>query len=393
MENESKVFSDLPVEANLGKFLMEYKYFQSLCLMTRGVTHDYNNIFTGLSGQLNLITYEVGCGGVGEHRVKLIGDLLARGVCRTSILYEFSRYKEVGKADHSLDRILAFAVDSLNTLSRSHTFVIEKQGKFPRLHCRMKDIVMMLFYLGENSFEATPEGGTIIVQAELHQSPGDTIILSVRNKGKRISAAVRKSLFQPFVTTKTAQQGLRGLGLYAARIIAAEHGGSLFYSDDKNEETVFSVRLPLPQKAEENYPFPAREAKEMVVPAAPKANKMKSTKEVFFVVEDDDAMRDMVVSILQRRGHVVFSAETCLEAEEDYELVHEAVTVLLIDVGLTDGDGFECLEKMLAISTQAKVIFMSGESIEEQEYRKYNAMFLKKPFTAKQIEELLVRDE
>ena len=99
------------------------------------------------------------------------------------------------------------------------------------------------------------------------------------------------------------------------------------------------------------------------------------------------------MSSLQRRGHVVFSAETCGEAVEDFEIVHEAVTVLLIDVGLSDSDGFECLKKLSQISNQAKVIFMSGEDIGEQEYLKHNAVFLKKPFTAKEIEELVTHGE
>jgi DNA-binding NtrC family response regulator len=116
-------------------------------------------------------------------------------------------------------------------------------------------------------------------------------------------------------------------------------------------------------------------------------------REIFFVVEDDEAMRDLIVISLQRRGHVVFSAETCSEAVEDFAIVHEAVTVLLIDFGLTDGDGFECLEKLSAISGEAKVIFMSGEDIGEKQCRRQKARFLKKPFTAKDIEQLVMHAE
>ncbi len=116
-------------------------------------------------------------------------------------------------------------------------------------------------------------------------------------------------------------------------------------------------------------------------------------RETFFVIEDDEAMRDLIVSSLQRRGHVVFSAETCSEAVEDFEFVHETVTVLLIDIGLTDSDGFECMEKMSTISSQVKMIFMSGEDIGKQETSRYNAAFLKKPFTVKEIEELVNHHE
>jgi CheY-like chemotaxis protein len=390
MRQENQPLHAFPTRASQQDFLMEYKYFQSLCLMARGVTHDYNNIFTGLSGQLNLITQEAALGSIGEHRIQLVGDLLTRGVERTSILYEFSRYSAAKKADHSLDRILELAVQSLNILSRSHQFVIEKQRKLPRIFCSMKDLVMMLFYLGENGLEAIPEGGTLTVQAELHHGRDEAVILSVRNKGCTVSPLVRASLFQPFVTTKIPQQGLRGLGLYAAKNIAEEHGGTLFFSDDKNEETIFSVRIPLPRPSANKKPLPGREAAFLT---APRERITGRKREIFFVVEDDEAMRDLIVSSLQRRGHVVFSAETCSEAVEDFELVHEAVTVLLIDVGLTDSDGFECLEKMSLISGEAQVVFMSGEDISEQQCRRHKAVFLKKPFTAKDIEKLVTHAE
>ncbi len=392
MTNESQPQNDLLARVSQQDVLMEYKYFQSLCLMARGVTHDYNNIFTGLSGQLNLITQEAALGnGISEHRIQLVSDLLTKGVNKTSILYEFSRYTHIEKAEHSLDRILELAVGSLNILSRSHKFVVVTHGKLPRLHCRIKDIVMMLFYLGENALEATPEGGTISMLAELHKDRNEAaIILSVRNKGRGILPEVRSSLFEPFVTTRSSQQGMQGLGLYAAQNIAREHGGTLFFSDEKNEETVFSAQIPLDMQVEKNDRVPEEAT---ALPAAPGKKDFGRKREIFFVIEDDEAMRDLVVSSLQRRGHVVFSAETCGEAVEDFEIVHEAVTVLLIDVGLTDSDGFECLKKMTQISNQAKVIFMSGEDIGEQEYLKHNAVFLKKPFTAKEIEELVIHGE
>ena len=388
MTKENLPHNELQVRISQQDILMEYKYFQSLCRMARGVTHDYNNIFTGLSGQLNLITQEATLGsGISEHRIQLVSELLTKGVNRTSVLYEFSRYNHTEKADHSLDRILELAVGSLNILSRSHNFVVVNHGKLPRLHCRIKDIVMMLFYLGENALEATPEGGTINVLAELQQGRREAaIVLSVRDKGRGVVPVVRSSLFQPFVTTKTSNQGLQGLGLYAAQNIAKEHGGTLFFSDDKNEETVFSARIPLDLQVEEKDKVPEKIA---TSPAAPGKTELGRKREIFFVIEDDEAMRDLMVSSLQRRGHVVFSAETCGEAVEDFEIVHEAVTVLLIDVGLSDSDGFECLKKLSQICNQVKVIFMSGEDISEQEYLKHNAVFLKKPFTAKEIEELV----
>lgn len=386
MNNESGSVKGLPVQAYPEEVLLEYKYLQSLCLMTRGVTHDYNNIFTGLSGQLKLIAQEAGCGGISGHRFGMVNELLTRGSKRTAILYEFSRYICNEKAEHSLDRILELALESLNTLSRTHQFVVEKRGVLPRLHCRMKDLVMMLFYLGENAMEAMPEGGTVSVVAEMDRKE-EAVILSVRNKGEGVSSKVRGSLFQPFVTTKSPHQGLRGLGLYSAQIIARQNGGTISFSDDSNQETVFSAKILRTCVTAEIGSLSSKE--QIAIPSTFKKKEFDRIRETFFVVEDDEAMRDLIVNGLQRRGHVVFSAETCAEALEDFEILHEAVTVLLIDIGLTDSDGFECLKAMLKISRHIKVIFMSGEDADKHELRKYNAAFLKKPFTVKEIEQLV----
>ena len=179
----------------------------------------------------------------------MVDDLLGRGVKKTSILYEFSRYTSSEKSDYSLDRILELAVDSLNVLSRSHQFLIDRHGDLPRLCCRIKDMVMMLFYLGENGLEATPEGGTITVSAKLDGNREQAIIFSVHNKGRGISPGMQGSIFQPFVSTKTSRPGLQGLGLYAARNIVQHMAGPYFLRMIPTDGTLFSARIPLPSQA------------------------------------------------------------------------------------------------------------------------------------------------
>ncbi len=134
---------------------------------------------------------------------------------------------------------MELAVESLNILSLSHQFVVEKHGKLPRLRCSMKDIVMMLFYLGENGLKLRLKAALSKWLAELHPTWRDAIVLSVRNKGRTISHDVHDSLFQPFVTTKTSEQGLRGLGLYAAQNIVRRHGGTIVFFRGSEDEDYF----------------------------------------------------------------------------------------------------------------------------------------------------------
>jgi CheY-like chemotaxis protein len=73
---------------------------------------------------------------------------------------------------------------------------------------------------------------------------------------------------------------------------------------------------------------------------------------------------------------------------EEYPLVHDTVTTLLIDIGLADMDGFTCARQLLTIDDRPGVVFMSGDE-PDGDMPIAGAGFLRTPFTIKQIEEAL----
>ena len=58
-----------------------------------------------------------------------------------------------------------------------------------------------------------------------------------------------------------------------------------------------------------------------------------------------------------------------------------------MDIGLRDGTGYECWEKLQASNPQVKLIFMSGSCEDEESGLLQKAVFLQKPFTMAQLEE------
>ncbi len=362
--------------------LLDYKFLQSLRRLARAVAHDYNNVFTGLTGQISLLEQSSQLAD-GTSRQKMITDLIDHGVNRTAIFHEFARPSAAAEQQvHSLRRIVDQAVAALQVCSRLHRFSVQWPDESVRLACRFKDMVLVLFYLGENAVEAMAGGGTlrITITVSPGRGTGRRVDISFQDTGAGIAAAVRGRLFAPFVSgIKPAPPG--GLGLYAARTIVRRHGGDVSITDAAGDGTVATITLvchdPLADAVDRGS--------EAGVP--PPVTGL-SDRQVFFVVEDDEAMRDLIVTGLQRRGHVVFCTETAAEALEEYPLVHDTVTVLLIDVGLTDADGFDCARDLLAISDRPRVLFMSGDE-PDGDLPIAGAGFLKKPFTIKHIEEVL----
>jgi len=77
------------------------------------------------------------------------------------------------------------------------------------------------------------------------------------------------------------------------------------------------------------------------------------------VVDDDDAVRDIVVRALERAGYVVFEANTGRAAMDVLRRQPE-VGVVVSDVYMPDMDGFEFLTQASREPRAPKIIVMSG---------------------------------
>ena len=359
--------------------LLHYKYMAAVRRVARGVAHSYNNIFTGLAGQTTILQQENALlGDVGGKRTELIGDLLQRGIDQTAVLSGFARDVETDLRIHSPLLIAGKALELLRCISRVHRFELVNHLHQGRIRGNFRELQLLLFYLGENCVDATPDGGPIVLElsAEGGDDEADFLCFCFRDRGPGIPADLLASLGTPFVTTRTDTPG-RGLGWYAARMLADRYGGS-FRLVRQEQETRVSVLLPRLIEEQHQSPLPTPLAR---------PRRAEVSKQCFLVVEDDEAMRKLLLSRLQRRGHMVFCVDTCVEALQEYSLLYDIITIVLMDIGLRDDSGYECCRKMVAINPAARVIFMSGQEEKAPKEMASRTVFLQKPFTMDQLEE------
>jgi CheY-like chemotaxis protein len=369
---------------DLQGLLLQHKYLAAVRRVARGVAHGYNNIFTGLGGQIALLRQDSALpSDLSNKRAELVGDLLQRGIEQTAILSGIARDADNAARSHHPLALAAKTVDLLHCISPVHRFELVSAVQKEKVVCNARDIVLLLFYLGENCVEATPDGGVVVLEVcreetDAGQGPPE-LTFRFRDRGPGFTDAILAVLGDPFVTTRDGSP-YRGLGIHAARILAGRNNGRIIFSKRMGDETVVSAVFPL---AAEN---PGVQTPKIAAGEPQNRIKNEFKRQCFLVVEDEEAIRAMLFHKLQRRGHMVFCVPSCVQALEEYALLHDIITTVLMDVGLPDANGYECYRKIVEINPRVRVIFMSGQDATPPQEDVGNTVFLQKPFTLEQLE-------
>ena len=118
--------------------------------------------------------------------------------------------------------------------------------------------------------------------------------------------------------------------------------------------------------------------------SAPKSRKV-------LVIDDNDAVLNLLVEVIQKQGYEVESAST---GENGLSLIKENnYGLILCDIKLPDISGFEIFEQVNEDLEESAFTFMSGYIVGEDniELIKKSDGFMKKPFTVEEVQNLLNR--
>jgi signal transduction histidine kinase len=155
-------------------------------------------------------------------------------------LLNVSRGSRGGREMCRLREVASAACDSLASAAQSQgvdiSLSIAPEIELPVERSRMERAFVNLI---ANALEAMPDGGSIVISAEL---AGESVVVHVSDNGPGIAPEIRSQLFQPFVTAGK-RNGL-GLGLALSRQTVIEHGGDMWIDSQPGRGARFSFRLP-----------------------------------------------------------------------------------------------------------------------------------------------------
>ncbi len=200
---------------------------------------------------------------------------------------------------------------------------------------------MAINNLVSNAIKFTPPNGKVSVKLS---TEGELIKLQVCDNGIGIAPIHQDKIFNRFyqVPSTSGQQGGSGIGLAFAKNIVELHNGTITVSSTPGQGTVFTISIPISQKAEkpsaistENTEMEDEATEAMQHPASPA---VQARKQTILVIDDSDDIRQYLAGLLQDEFEV-------LEAENGsvgHKMALDSMPDLIIsDVMMPQMNGIE----------------------------------------------------
>lgn len=388
--NFTAIIRDITVQLNTQGELLKSQKLESLSILAGGIAHDFNNIITGIMGNVSFARMFLD----ESHKAsKLLAEAekaSARAAELANQLLTFSRGGEPVKRVFSL-RHLVSEVVSLLLRGTSVRGVVEIPETINAVEGDEGQIGQVFTNIIINASQSMPGGGTLTVKARniilesgnnMSLPAGNYVSISFTDEGCGIAVENLKKIFDPFFTTKVTGTGL---GLASAYSIMKKHGGDIEVRSEFGSGSTFTCYLPSTGKTS----APVGTEESMSTPAG-------SIGASILVMDDDEAIRNLALKLLECLGH---GGETCgdgAEAVEMYQAAMEAGTpysAVIMDLTIPGGmGGREAAERILAIDPEARLLVSSGYSNDPiiANYEKYGfSGAVAKPYRAADLKNAL----
>lgn len=362
---------------------------ESVGLLAGGVAHDLNNLLTPILGYGEMLMMD---SAGPKARKEYAGGIVQAGRRARDIvnqLLAFSRKQSLEVKPVDLNLLLKRFEELLRRLIPEDIEInIKLLQDLPIVKGDISQLEQVIMNLAINSRDAMPDGGCLTIETSVIEIDEDSVALSdnllpgsyaalvISDTGLGMDAKTKAQIFEPFFSTKPKHKG-SGLGLATVYGIIRQHGGDIKVFSQPLKGTTFKVFLPVSS----DNPRITRDD------AGPNMKTLKGS-ETILLVEDDSHVRNLVLSILKRKGYKMLAAETGEEALEILKIKRKPIDLLLTDVVMPGINGRELFDRLSQDYPDIKVIYMSGysgEVIAARGVMDESVNFIQKPFSVQAL--------
>jgi two-component system, cell cycle sensor histidine kinase and response regulator CckA len=376
--------TDVSEKKKLESQLIQAQKMEAVGRLAGGVAHDFNNLLGVITGYSELLGKNLPADGPGRGRLDQIKAAASRAAALTRQLLAFSRKEVVQPRVLDLNEVVADIETMLHRLIGEDVRLVTKLGKdLGRVEADRGQIDQIIMNLAVNARDAMPDGGDLWIEtsnAELDEAylrthadvrPGHYVLLAVSDSGHGMDSETLAHVFEPFFTTKPEGKGT-GLGLATVFGIAKQSGGHVNVYSEPGKGTTFKVYLP---RADRHAPL---------LPARAPSGPLPRGTETILLVEDAEALRQMIQEVLEGAGYAVLESADPADAALRAAKYEGALDLVLTDVVMPGMSGPDLVRAVQGTRPAVKVLFMSGytnDAIGRQGVIGPDLHFLQKPFT------------
>jgi CheY-like chemotaxis protein len=201
----------------------------------------------------------------------------------------------------------------------------------------------------------------------------------VSDTGTGIGKELLPKVFIPFFTTRAKGKGT-GLGLATVHGIVKQSGGHIRVSSEPDQGTCFKVYLPRYDK---------KGAVHTIKPKNDTNSIVMGGNESILVVEDDEALKELVSDTLSGFGYTVRTADRASAALDIFAAKGKAVDLLLTEVViLGEENGVRLARQISEKHPRLKVLYICGytnDTIVHQGVPDPGVNYIQKPFLPKDL--------
>ncbi|PYO12028.1 MAG: hypothetical protein DMD31_17500, partial [Gemmatimonadetes bacterium] len=379
----------------IGEQLVQAQKMEAIGRLASGVAHDFNNTLTAIFGYVDLIGEGLPKNGSAHQDLDEVRKAAHRAAGLTRQLLAFSRQQILEPVVLNLNDLVEEIGNMVERiLGEDVALRINLAAEVENVRADPVQLQQVIMNLVVNARDAMPAGGKLLIETanahlteqytEMHRPviPGSYVMLAVSDTGSGMDEVTKARIFEPFFTTKEKGRGT-GLGLSTVYGIVKQSGGYIWTYSEVGRGTTFKVYLPRVEAPAEQI-APPREAKTV------------EGTETILLAEDDEMLRPLAKSVLERLGYTVLEAKDGDRALAVAGTHSGPVHLLVSDVVMPGGSGRDLARRLVAARPETKVLYVSGytdDAIVQHGMLESGLHFLQKPFTpavlARKIREVL----
>ena len=361
---EEEVHKRLAVEKEKKKYerrLHQSQKMEAIGTLAGGIAHDFNNILTPILGFSELMLSDVG---INSQYETFLNEIYVAGNRAKDLVKQilvFARQSEEEFSPINVSTITKEVLKFIRSTIPTSIEIITKLHSDSYILGNATQTHQILMNLTTNSAFAMKEnGGTLSVSLadikindekeakDIGLKAGKFIELIISDTGVGIPSEIINSIFEPYFTTKSVEEGT-GMGLAVVHGIVKSFGGTIRVQSKVGKGTKFTIYFPALKSSKITF------HKNSEVPII-------QGSESILLVDDELPVANMLRLTLERLGYTVNTQINSFQALELFKISPFDFDLVITDMAMPKMTGDKLAIELMKIRPDIPIIICTGFS-------------------------------